>query len=659
MHKHESNRVEFYSIENMAGGYLLSHGEHILRNDTKPVYEDINDVLELYSIKKYLDHELYLKNWSQEDILVFKQKVLKYGEIVGRFMSKIDNTNVLYYYDNLLYGYIHSFWEVVSNQQIYKHISDENIENILKNYPHQIRNILIHKNLVDHYHQVIRTFLIAYPSSAEIILSIYEVKDDQTNKRQSHLPKSLTIHDKEIIISKYIESEACNLNYLRLIQNARNRDTFKLSDKVKLKAKRKEDIETKKMFEDDGNVYSQQYGVSITFTENQDKIKILEVKEFTDYYSYSLSYVKEYNDLHLLFQNFIVLFEYLDIQFRIDLVSKINEMDVLERVLGIHAEGDYLHGHEFRRDEMTSHAQIVAYSNILNGMGVPLESVLENVFMSVFPGKYNFAKNCRLSMPSTFVSYFDKVRLLAPEFESILKQYKLFVEDGVIDFELLQMSSVPITIRDIPSLNQNKYIYLNDQNTDIANCTYLLFSDQVLLSYVDPYKEKHYHTFFDLMANVEVSFNNYEDHQKPQINYLISKGIIYLDKNNNIQFVNTAKVLILKDLYYNEAASFHHYSKPFQEEAMQMSLENIVFFENSLLSRSEQCYFNYYLNKSEFTDGLDLRNRYLHGTQANPEETQKHENAYFIYLKLLVLILLKIENDLLIFNRINRKKGSG
>jgi hypothetical protein len=46
-------------------------------------------------------------------------------------------------------------------------------------------------------------------------------------------------------------------------------------------------------------------------------------------------------------------------------------------------------------------------------------------------------------MSSANTSFFEKVRLLAPEFESVLKQYKLFVEEGEIDFELLQISSAP------------------------------------------------------------------------------------------------------------------------------------------------------------------------------------------------------------------------
>ncbi len=68
MHKHDLNRVEFYSKEDMAGGYHLSKGEHVLRSETKSVYEDINDVLELYNIKQYLDNELYLKCWTKNDM---------------------------------------------------------------------------------------------------------------------------------------------------------------------------------------------------------------------------------------------------------------------------------------------------------------------------------------------------------------------------------------------------------------------------------------------------------------------------------------------------------------------------------------------------------------------------------------------------------------
>jgi hypothetical protein len=86
-----------------------------------------------------------------------------------------------------------------------------------------------------------------------------------------------------------------------------------------------------------------------------------------------------------------------------------------------------------------------------------------------------------------------------------------------------------------------------------------------------------------------------------------------------------------------------------------MKNQNMVYFESSLFSKPEQSYFNYYLNKSEFTNGLDLRNSYLHGTQANPDEVDKHEYAYFTYLKLLILVLLKIEDELMISKMIKNE----
>jgi hypothetical protein len=190
----------------------------------------------------------------------------------------------------------------------------------------------------------------------------------------------------------------------------------------------------------------------------------------------------------------------------------------------------------------------------------------------------------------------------------------------------------------------------------MVGCSNLFFSDQTLLDYVEPFKEEKYHTFFDLLVNEQVIFSNYEEYQKPQLNYLIDRNFIEISSDGFIQVAKPARLFIFKDLYDNEFSSFYRYPIEFQKEALQMRNENIVFFESSLFSKSEQSYFNYFLNKSEFTNGLDLRNSYLHGTQANPEEIEKHEYAYFTYLKLLVLILLKIDDDLQISNAIKSQK---
>lgn len=650
MRKYDLNRVRFYSKEDMSGGNNLSKSEPILRGDIKLVYSDINDVLELYNIKKYLDNDLFLQSWTEDDIASFKKKSIQIGKVIGQFFSSIDDSNIVSLYGDVLGDYLDAFWEVVNNQKAFKKISKENFKVILSSDPHIIHVILQNKNLVDYYQSEIKEFLLGYSKSAEILLSIYEVKHDLRVKAK-FLPKSLSIADKEKIIVNYLDSEDVNMNYLELIQNARNRADLIISSRTRLKAKRLNESEIKNFFDQNEGF---RYGISVEFSEKVSKIKDGYIDDsHTAHYVYNTNFIKENNTPYLLFQNFKYLFEYLDSESRINLISKESQIESLESIMGLRSVNEYKVGAAFSYSEITSQAQIAVYNKVLSELGTSLEEILQHVFTVDFHERFGFAENALFSIPSA-TTYLEKVRLLAPELESILKQFKLFVEDGSIDFELLQMSSSPTAIKEIPSLNQKKYIYLNKDNEEAVSCSNIFFSDQTLLAYIEPFKGKEYRTFFDLLANEDVKLSSYEEFQKPMINYLIDKEFLYIDDADYIQFTNHQRVLILKDLHDNEFASFYHYPIPFQKEAEQMAIESMVVFDSSLFSKPEQAYFNYFLNKSEFTNGLDLRNSYLHGTQANPDDVRKHEYSYFTYLKLLVLIMLKIDDDLQISNRIEK-----
>jgi len=129
---------------------------------------------------------------------------------------------------------------------------------------------------------------------------------------------------------------------------------------------------------------------------------------------------------------------------------------------------------------------------------------------------------------------------------------------------------------------------------------------------------------------------------------LIHKGIVeYYDseiKNFLLTYSQSAEILLS---IYEVKDDFGKNQKSLPKS---LTVEKIIYFDNSLFSKPEQAYFNYFLNKS-----LDLRNSYLHGTQATPDEIQKHEYAYFTYLKLLILIFLKIEDDLIIYKAVKNR----
>src|SRR5690606_18295208 len=204
--------------------------------------------------------------------------------------------------------------------------------------------------------------------------------EDSFNKNKKYVPKSLTIVDKENIVSDYLDSNDVNLNYVELIQNARNRNDFKISDKIRLKAKRLHKSEIEKFFEENGGM---KYGVNISFPENATKVK----DGFIDdnrivHYSYSLDFIKQNSDPYSLFQNFRTLFEYLDNQNRINLVSKKSQMGLFERIMGIQSKNEYRSGTAFSLSEMTSQGQIFGYNKIISELNNSLENILHSIYTS-------------------------------------------------------------------------------------------------------------------------------------------------------------------------------------------------------------------------------------------------------------------------------------
>lgn len=158
MHQYNSDRVQFYSKDDLGGSSQLSKGEHILKSETKSNYTDINDVLELYNIKRFLDVDLHLRTWTTQENENFKQKATEYGKAVGQFFSNINDQNVVELYEQTISGYTNSFWQIVNNQNVFKRISKLNFSNILKKEPHLINEILTHKGIVDYYNTELRNF---------------------------------------------------------------------------------------------------------------------------------------------------------------------------------------------------------------------------------------------------------------------------------------------------------------------------------------------------------------------------------------------------------------------------------------------------------------------------------------------------------------------
>jgi hypothetical protein len=67
---------------------------------------------------------------------------------------------------------------------------------------------------------------------------------------------------------------------------------------------------------------------------------------------------------------------------------------------------------------------------------------------------------------------------------------------------------------------------------------------------------------------------------------------------------------------------------------------------SSLLTGAEGDYFNYFLNRVDFSNGPNLRNRYQHGTQPSSDSDEAHFKSYLVALRLVVALVIKINDDL-------------
>ncbi len=98
--------------------------------------------------------------------------------------------------------------------------------------------------------------------------------------------------------------------------------------------------------------------------------------------------------------------------------------------------------------------------------------------------------------------------------------------------------------------------------------------------------------------------------------------------------------MLLKDLYDHEVICTSYWKKDLID---QLVVSGDLRYGSSLFSEPEQKYLNYMLNKKDYSNGLDLRNRYIHGS--NTLEEQQHQIDYITILKLMIVVVIKINEE--------------
>lgn len=635
MDTNDDLRVKYYSTNDLSAGFYLKRIEDIICNfvvEKKRV--DINEIIELYNIQQFFHNRIYSIHWTKQQLNDYSEIVSDFSKVIGEFFLGINTDTIESMFDTIYYDYRNDFWKLIEKYKVYDKISVEQFRKIILNKHFILNDVLKCKNIVKKFSDEIITYMEKNPFCAEIILSYYLEKHDR-NIESLYFPVELSNEKKTLILDKYIASNSSNINYLKLIFESNSTNNLRLPDRLKLKAKRKYDEEIETLFKE-GTGF--EYGAKVSFSNKIDE----EFKFETDdnrilSVLYSAKWIKENLDYPTLLNNFIYLFGYTDLQFRSLHVSRESQMSIIEKYLGIKGRKEYPTGIAFQQIQMLAQLQMIGYCNELEKYNIFLEDIIEWFFCNYLEEEFNVKGFC-FNKSSHTVSYLEKCRNIAAEFDNILKRFKIYCEDGEIDDELLHISTEHIFIKDIPSMLSNKYIYPcgNDYQT-ISN---LLFSDQSIIHYL-PKLSNNYNSFYCLLEKENVYYDMFEDYQIPSIDWLIDHNIIKIDNKKRIM-PYWEKIKILNELYQHDVVCFS-YMKKYQSIIMELNKMGLVQFSSSLFSRPEQDYYNYLFNKSEFDNGLDIRNSYTHGTQRVDENQNKQD--YFIFLRIMILIVIKINEE--------------
>lgn len=637
------NRIQYFSTYDMSISYYLQNAEEIIEKYHKGWRpEDVNDVIELYNIWLFVDNGIYMKSWSEEIL----SEIKGYKDAIIPFFSNLNETTWVEVYKQVDFSYRHNFWEIIDIFNIKSFISKATLDEALLENSYDLRYLLQRERLVKKNNELLATLLKENDHTAEWLLSEFVEDDKFGNHEHMYFPSALTLQDRENIISAYLDLPEPNLNYVRLVLVAKKDSNLKLSDDVVLKAKNVEGELNNKYF-NEGNTVHFKYSVRLSGESNKP-LKWVEYDEEGDaILCYSRPIMLGFKDADLL-HYCRYGFEFLTYNGMVSLVSKISESSVFERTMGLTGKYSYTTNMAFRYNEAISMLQVEAMQNALENEGRNLESAIKDFYETYLKEKYGYPSTA-LSLPDPSADWVSKCRIIAPEIDAVAKRYNLFAKRGSVDDDLLQISSDTVRVSGAASCNHIKYYTIKGQPGELYRLFHLFFSDQSMLSFVDPFKDKHYGSFFQMLAEQDgkIPYDNYAQYQRSGIDYLIEEGYLSKNEEGYLFVEKKMEIGLLKHLYEYHSCPVLAYGTYGKEMLQVMAEKGWLEEDNHLFSIEERNYFDYYMYNSPYTNGPALRNRYVHGTSGSPNQDYKHRSAYNRLLILLILELLKIEDDLI------------
>ncbi len=647
-------RVRYFQRNDLCFGLGMDKMEEM----SIPEYDviAINDAIEYYQIKLYFDDGIRAKDWSDKQYDSYKEKSKVLFELCVRFFNAIKEDTLIQQYERVEVFYRSAFWELFDYCKLYNRISSDTFGQLSKSENIMPEDLFAYKGIVQAYGSALRTYLLRSEYGARIYVHAYEQNySTSSDFTKLYLPKEFSSDDKLKLLMNYINSQHPNMNILLSIFRMKQIDGFPISDMIRLRAKQRYDEEAKNIV-DSGRGICTPFKVSVAIKKEQTEEAVLRREGLHFNYSFSEAWLKESLDYPSVLNNFIYLFQYVDAgQMRCQLVSKKRNIGIFERTMHGDLKNLYPETYSFQMSNIAAHLQMITYCIFLSEHGIELENILKWFFTEYLQTEFG-CPEIRISFPDKNTSYSDRCVKLCIALDSLLKQYKAYLDYKEIDFALIQISSSSVKFQNIQSLINSKYLYgAGNEYEWLANC---LFSDQNMMSFVKRIHDegREYRTLYELLKSEIVYVSDFLESDIPNLEKLEQYDLVTIRDDTIVRLVNNVKSMILMDLYYNDVISRYHYPEEAQIVFDEWLQKGLLQEEGTLLSKPEIQYFNYLLNDAEFINGPKIRNNYIHGVTQTITDEDTHRNNYYTLLSIITILAIKINDEFCLYHKLVDKK---
>ena len=625
----------FYGLPDLRSKDEAEHCKKIFEDfENWSTYSNVNQIIELYNLSKFIGLNQKPTLWTDDLYRLNKERSKEIYGVIYKFFSELTLARLKSVYDEIDVLYIADFWDIFCKTKIYSKYNEDEFQDFLFSSKVDLGLILNKKFLVNKFGTAIKNYIMSNPEHAEFLATEF-FQQHQKDWKPHYFPKELSMKDKQDLVKAYINFPDPNPNYLLFIAQEDNPDKLKLDSKTKFDAyKRKKEIIQNIISKN--KMTSTSIGVEFCPMGGDGKIKYKKENPSETIIQYDRDWIEQNLDYPTLLNNFL-WFDFVDKWGRFNFVWQPSEASLVDLLTSTKGIKEYPSDTGFQTANSFGLLQMYAYYNLLRFHEIDIENIFNWFFESYLLEEFG-VEGFVYEVSSSNTTISERNRLIATQIDHVLKQFDLFCRYGKIDREYLEFSSQHIRFKDISSLIDYKYAYSN--NTSLNQEAQYLFSRKSYLMYIDNVS-KNVNSLSDLLESRDIGLSEFNEVQQEKLAFLIERGTIEITANGFLK-LNQDRAAILRQIYEKEYLCLS-YEKTGVDPLKSMLRRKEFRVESTLFSEPEQKYLNYILNKSEFSNGLDLRNKYIHATNSLDEKLQLQDYMWFLIV--MTLIIIKINEE--------------